>query len=173
MWQITRRRWLLSSTGWLGGAAMSGASTAHAEELPLYQLFKPRSAKQLAPRWAAQFKGFDQVVGYSALGHLFMRNSRDGAIALIYPYQANGKNNGVFKDVAEFERKILKDDYVDQVILLRQHVAAIRKLKGTLGPEQVYVATPYPFMGGSERPETYDKGDVWVFLDIVAQMQGL
>jgi hypothetical protein len=36
----------------------------------------------------------------------------------------------------------------------------------------VDIATPYPFVGGTEAPETYDIGDVWVFLDIVAQFQG-
>ncbi|PSK26501.1 T6SS immunity protein Tdi1 domain-containing protein, partial [Nocardia seriolae] len=39
-----------------------------------------------------------------------------------------------------------------------------------LGPDQVYIPTPYPFLGGTKAPETYEIGDVWVFLDIVAQM---
>lgn len=29
---------------------------------------------------------------------------------------------------------------------------------------------PYPMLGGSGAPETYDKGNVWVFLDIVGQL---
>ena len=41
-----------------------------------------------------------------------------------------------------------------------------------LKPGQVYIAKPYPFLGGSEAPETYGQGDVWVFLDIVAQAHG-
>ena len=55
---------------------------------------------------------------------------------------------------------------------MRPHVEKIRQLKGPLKPGQVYIAKPYPFLGGSEAPETYGQGDVWVFLDIVAQAHG-
>ena len=168
MWQQIRR--LLGMTLTIG--ALSATSGANAEQLALYHLIKPRPAKEAAPRWAAQFAGFDQVVGYSVLGHLFMHNTQSGAYAVIYPYQAGGKNYGAFKDVGDFERKILKEDYFDKVILMRPHVEKIRQLKGPLKPGQVYIAKPYPFLGGSEAPETYGQGDVWVFLDIVAQSHG-
>ena len=168
MWQQIRR--LLGMTLTIG--ALSATSGANAEQLALYHLIKPRPAKEAAPRWAAQFAGFDQEVGYSVLGHLFMHNTQSGAYAVIYPYQAGGKNYGAFKDVGDFERKILKEDYFDKVILMRPHVEKIRQLKGPLKPGQVYIAKPYPFLGGSEAPETYGQGDVWVFLDIVAQAHG-
>ena len=168
MWQQIRR--LLGMTLTIG--ALSATSGANAEQLALYHLIKPRPAKEAAPRWAAQFAGFVQVVGYSVLGHLFMHNTQSGAYAVIYPYQAGGKNYGAFKDVGDFERKILKEDYFDKVILMRPHVEKIRQLKGPLKPGQVYIAKPYPILGGSEAPETYGQGDVWVFLDIVAQAHG-
>ena len=171
MWKQLRRKWLGALA--IGLAALSGAGTASAAKPALYHLIAPRPAQEAAPRWAKQFAGFDEVVGYSVLGHLFMHNRQAGTYAVIYPYKAAGKNYGAFKDVAEFERKILKDDYFDKVILLRKHVADIRQRKGALKPEQVYIARPYPFLGGSEAPDTYDKGDVWVFLDIVAQAHGL
>ncbi len=159
------------------GAALAAATGARAQAvdkatLPLYTLIRPRPAKTAAPRWAAQFRDFNQVVGYSALGHLFMHSTKTGSYAVIYPYLAKGKNYGPFKNIEAFEQQILKESYFDAVILLREHVAKIRLLKGPLGPEQVYIARPYPFLGGSEAPETYDNGDVWVFLDIVAQAQG-
>lgn len=166
-----QRRTLLAAT--LSAAA--GGARAQAVDkatLPLYTLIRPRPAKTAAPRWAAKFRDFNEVVGYSALGHLFMHSTKSDSYAVIYPYQANGKNYGPFKSIQAFEQQILRDDYFDKVILLRDHVAQIRLLKGALGPEQVYIARPYPFLGGSEAPETYDKGDVWVFLDIVAQAQG-
>ena len=168
MWQTIRR--LLGMALAIG--ALSAAGAASAQQLALYQLITPRPAKEAAPRWAAQFAGFDQVVGYSALGHLFMHSTQSGAYAVIYPYQAGGKNYGPFKDIGDFERKILKEDDFDKLILMRAHVQKIRQLKGPLQPGQVYIAKPYPFLGGSEAPQTYGTGDVWVFLDLVAQAHG-
>ena len=37
---------------------------------------------------------------------------------------------------------------------------------GELGPEQVYYPVPYPCLGGSGELSTFDRGDVWVFVDL-------
>ena len=70
-------------------------------------------------------------------------------------------------------RAILKESSFQYLVLLKPHVEAIHRLKGPLAPGQVYIAKPYPFLAGSEKPDTYSKGNVWVFLELVAQMHGL
>lgn len=33
--------------------------------------------------------------------------------------------------------------------------------------------SPYPLLGGCEHPGANEKGNIWMFMGIVAQMQGL
>lgn len=138
-----------------------------------YRLIEPRSADAAIPRWTPHFPEFDTVVGYSDLGHVFLRNSRSREYLVLHPYLKGGKNYGVFADLPEFEETLLKEPGFAGYVLGIDHVEAIRRLQGPLGADEVYIAKPYPFLGGSEEPETYGKGDVWVFLEIVAQAHGL
>ncbi|WP_410877135.1 hypothetical protein [Nocardia sp. A7] len=57
------------------------------------------------------------------------------------------------------------------MILLSDHAAEIRGILGPLASGQVYIATTYPFLGGTEEPDTYEIGYIWAFLDIVAQLR--
>jgi hypothetical protein len=49
-------------------------------------------------------------------------------------------------------------------------VERVRARIGDPAANQVYLPVPYPFLGGSGEPDTYDKGDVWVFWSIVGGM---
>ncbi|GLY91461.1 T6SS immunity protein Tdi1 domain-containing protein [Actinoallomurus iriomotensis] len=127
---------------------------------------------EAAPAWAPHFRQFDTVVGYSDLGHVFMAGRDTGEHGVLHPYRSAAKSYGRFSDTTEFANTILRDPGFAEAVLRPGHVQEIRDRLGPLGPDQVYIATPYPFVGGTEAPETYDIGDVWVFLDIVAQFQG-
>jgi hypothetical protein len=130
-------------------------------------------AAEVMPGWAPHFSVFDTVVGYSALGHVFMRNSETNEYIVLHPYQKGAKNYGVFADLQTFEKQLLQEPGFAGFVLQDFKVKKIRELQGLLGENEVYVATPYPFLGGDGSPESYKKGDVWVFLDLVAQMWGL
>lgn len=136
-----------------------------------FRLIEPTAMATAIPRWAPYFTQFNTVVGYSDLGHVFLSNRATGEHGVLYPYDAAGKNYGEFPSTADFVDKIVRDPYFMSMILLSGHVGEIRSILGPLAPEQVYIATPYPFLGGTEEPDTYEIGDVWVFLDIVAQFQ--
>lgn len=138
----------------------------------LYTLVDPLPASR-AEAWAPHYEKFDQIVGWSHLGHLFMRSSADQDTLVLHPFKKAGKSYGAFASVADFETQILRDPGFAEYVLRADHVAAVRRLVGPLAAEEVYIPQPYPFMGGSDRPDTYGKGNVWVFLAIVAQMQGL
>jgi hypothetical protein len=138
----------------------------------LYRLIAPRSSEVLGP-WATQFPAFDEVVGHSSLGHFFLRNSGTQEYAVLHPFKRAIKSYGSFASVDEFEKATLKEVGFREFVFAPTHVEAIAKRLGQLEQDQIYIPQPYPFIGGSCEPSTYDKGDVWVFASIVAQMQGL
>ena len=53
-------------------------------------------------------------------------------------------------------------------------IAVLEKRLGKLGPDEVFIPCPYPFLGGKTRDlESYQKVNVWTFVDLVDQMQGI
>ncbi|MFI6869040.1 T6SS immunity protein Tdi1 domain-containing protein [Nocardia sp. NPDC050406] len=99
-------------------------------------------------------------------------STRSGEYAVLDPYSAGTKSYGVFGDVDGFVERVLFDPDFITYVLQPHHVSAIRRRLGALAEDEVYIATPYPFLGGSEEPEAYDKGGVWVFFDLVGQAHG-
>ncbi len=138
----------------------------------LYVLIPPTSSSKIGC-WAEHFQKFDTIVGYSNLGHFFLRASSDNEYIILHPFKKSAKSYGVFESVLAFENKVLKELGFSEYVLRAEHIAVIKKRIGRLKNEEVYIPEPYPFIGGSDKPETYTKGNVWVFMDIVSQMQGL
>jgi hypothetical protein len=148
--------------------AMTTAASAQA----VYVLIPPKPMSELEC-WDKQFKKFDTIVGYSNLGHFFMHASKRNEYAVLHPFKKAAKSYGVFASTAAFEKDLLKDPGFAEYVLRPEHVALVKKRVGALKSGEIYIPAPYPFLGGSEKPETYSKGDVWVFMNIVAQMHGL
>lgn len=92
---------------------------------------------------------------------------------MLHPFTAAAKSYGRFASIEEFADTVLRDPGFATHVLLPDHVAEIRALLGPLGEDQVYIPTPYPFLGGSMAPDTYTTGDIWTFLELVAQFHGL
>jgi hypothetical protein len=138
-----------------------------------YRFIGPYRIDEVMPAWTDHLARFDTVVGYSDLGHAFLMSTRTGEYAILDPYSPGFNSYGACADQTEFIDRVLFDPNVITHILQPPHVQAIRDRLGPLGPDEVYIAAPYPFLGGSEDPESYHKGGVWVFFDLVAQAQGL
>jgi hypothetical protein len=151
-------------------AAFIMSTTASAQSA--YVLTKPKPTTALEC-WHTHYKKFDTIVGYSNLGHFFLRASSNNEYIVLHPFKKAAKSYGVFANVAAFEKDLLKEPGFASFVLRPDHVETIKKRLGPLKENEVYIPTPYPSLGGSEKPETYSKGDVWVFMDIVAQMHGL
>jgi len=145
------------------------ASSAEA----LYFLVTPISAANKIGCWASKFPKYDRIVGYSVLGHFFLRASSDNEYIVLHPFRKAAKSYGKFSSLKEFEDNVLKDEGFAGYVLRPAHVAEVRKIVGPLKANEIYIPNPYPFVGGSDAPETYSKGNVWVFMDIVAQFHGL
>ncbi|MEV6769343.1 T6SS immunity protein Tdi1 domain-containing protein [Nocardia sp. NPDC051030] len=138
-----------------------------------FQLIDSQRLDRVMPAWAEHYPQFDTVVGYSDLGHAFLMSSRSGEYGVLDPYSPGVKTYGPFTEITEFIDKVLFDPNVVTYVLQPQHVSEIARRLGPLNPGEVYIATPYPFLGGSESPDAYQKGGVWVFFDLVAQAHGL
>ncbi|MFE3192669.1 T6SS immunity protein Tdi1 domain-containing protein [Nocardia sp. NPDC059240] len=136
-----------------------------------FRLIGDQRLDRVMPAWAEHYPRYDMVIGYSDLGYAFLMSSRTGEYGILDPYSPGVKDYGVFADATAFVSEVLFDPNVITYVLQPGHVAEIRRRLGPLGTDEVYIATPYPFLGGSESPESYQKGGVWVFFDLVAQAQ--
>jgi len=123
--------------------------------------------------WANSFPEYTEIVGFSSLGHVFMRSPVERTYIVLHPFKKAAKSYGVFESIKEFEEQLLKEPSFEVFVLNLSHVNEISAHLGPLSKEQVYIPKPYPFLGGDESIESYSKGDVWVMLDIVAQFHGL
>ncbi len=115
---------------------------------------------------------FTHVVGYSGLGHFFLYDEKSNEYAVLYPFRQAYKSYGKFESVAAFDAAVLSDVDFTEYVLKPGHQAAIQERLGPLQAEQVYIPNPYPFLGGGEEPETYTKGNVWVFAELVGMSHG-
>lgn len=134
-----------------------------------YALLRDPVPTETLQSWPVVRSRFSAVVGYSGLGHIFLR-SEASEYAVLHPFRTAYKSYGHFGSCTAFENTVLRDTGFARYVLQTEHQQAIRALLGPLEADEVYIPSPYPCMGGDERPENYDRGDVWVFLDIVGQM---
>ena len=137
---------------------------------PGYRLLdSPRPVADLLG-WEGLRRSFTHVVGYSHLGHVFLHDSRGGTFGVLHPFRDAFKDYGRFDSLEHFDAMVLSDDGFAEFVLRRPHLDEVARRTGPLGPDQVYVPVPYPFLGGDESPARYDRGDVWTFLALVSQM---
>ncbi|MFH5877743.1 T6SS immunity protein Tdi1 domain-containing protein [Arthrobacter sp. NA-172] len=121
--------------------------------------------------WSPIQEAFTHVFGFSGLGHLFLLNAGTSEYAVHHPLVNAYKSYGSFDSCDSFERSILMDSVSESLVLRLDLQQEIATRLGPLQRDQVYIPTPYPFLGGDENdPTSYNKGDVWVFLSIVHQM---
>jgi len=92
---------------------------------------------------------------------------------VLHPFKGAAKSYGKHATIADFEQQVLREPGFESYVLRPAHIQVLAKRLGPLKDEEIYIPTPYPFLGGSDAPETYDKGNLWVFTHIVAQMGGL
>jgi len=122
--------------------------------------------------WEPELPAFTHVVGFSGLGHFFLCNRPTGEFGVCHPFRKAFKNYGAFGSTAEFEERILRDEGFARHVLRPAHQAAIAARLGPLGPDDVYIPQPYPFLGGDEEVDSYAKGNFWTFAELVGLSHG-
>ena len=138
----------------------------------LYRLFaEPRASAEAWP-WDVALGRYSLILGYTALGDLFVQDPSTGEIAILFTFRA-WLSSSRYDDVREFETEFLSNDGVVREVLREEFVRRVAALAGPLGEEQVYIPVPYPVIGGSGAAETHEPGNLWVFLSLVGQTLGV
>ncbi|MCB4362704.1 DUF1851 domain-containing protein [Hydrogenophaga taeniospiralis] len=137
-----------------------------------YFLLQPPRPTSALGCWESQLPAFTHVIGYSGLGHFFLFDQRKNEYAVLYPFRQAYKSYGSFVSLEAFESEVLEDVGFSEYVLKPGHQAAIQERLGPLGAEEVYIPEPYPFLGGTEEPDTYSKGNFWVFAELVGMSHG-
>jgi hypothetical protein len=141
----------------------------------MYELLNPPVASTSLGCWAKPLGGFSEVLGYSHLGSIFLRDPKTQEYLVLHPLASgsNAKRYGKFDTCDSFETGVLKDPtFVDEIL----HPADLVKLQERLGKlraAEVYYPVPYPWLGGSGAISSYATGNVWVFVDLVGQSRGV
>ena len=130
----------------------------------------PRSTEDLGC-WSGVTGRFSLVVGYTAFGDFFLLDPSSQQYAVLYTIGPELVPIDFFG--AESFRGFLADPGVVNELGRPEKVAALELLCGPLNPDEVYIPVPYPFLGGSGELDTYSRGNVWTFADLVGQCQGV
>ncbi|MGB7345625.1 MAG: hypothetical protein WBD20_15530 [Pirellulaceae bacterium] len=139
----------------------------------MFTLFSDPAPVDAIPTWQSFLSPFNEIVGFSSFGLFFLRNNNTNEYGVLHPFVPSVKSYPAFDSLEDFHDQILTDEYFVQVYLRPKDLETLQKSVGPLGEQDIYIPQPYPHMGGSGDLATYDKGDVLVFADIVAQTHGL
>lgn len=135
-----------------------------------YFLFKTPIHISKLGDWSFISEDFDEVIGYTNFGDFFLINKKTDQCAVLYvmpPELADLE----FYGIEQFKNEFLTHETVKEDLLQVEKIEKIEKNIGNLNEGEVYIPEPYPFLGGNCSVETYSKGDLWTFIDIVGQMQ--
>ena len=139
----------------------------------MYKIFSPYfRIDQVMARWAATANDFDEVVGYTYLGDVFLRNSKTGQFAILFTIGPELVSLDIYS-FPEFEKSFLSHSEAIRTILQKQKLDLIEGRLGKLDGDEIYIPVPFPFMGGDRSIESYKKGNLFTYLDLVGGLQDI
>lgn len=122
--------------------------------------------------WSGVTNGFTQVLGYTNFGNFFLQNPANQQIAILYTIEPEVVPTN-FTEINELISALTNDKDIESELLRSSDTAILVKRLGDLLDEEVFIPEPYPFLGGTGELESYSKGNVWVYADLVGQSQGV
>ena len=134
-------------------------------------LQKPSSVEDLGC-WSTVTNEFTEVLGYTNFGNFFLKNPNSGQLAILYTIEPEVVPTN-FTDINELIGALTNDKDIESELIRSSDTAILSKRLGNLLEEEVFFPEPYPFLGGSGELESYSKGNVWVYADLVGQSQGV
>lgn len=120
--------------------------------------------------WSEITETFDEMFGYSYFGDIFLLNSKTKQCAILYTMPPELAEID-FYGIDEFVNEFLSHDIVKEDLLKIEKVTEIEKKIGALKNGEVFIPEPYLFAGGDGSVDSYSKGDIWVFLEIIGNLQ--
>ena len=135
----------------------------------LYEfLASPLSISDVVPSATPIFGSFNKILGHSAFGDLFVQNPDTNQIGVFVAAELKLVDVG-HDAVDEFTSKFLEDPSVASEFLRQDDLSKLIDLHDDLGKEEVFYPVPHPVIGGSGNLDTYQKGNVFTNLEILAQ----
>lgn len=137
----------------------------------LYTLLEPAQPASRLGSWWDGGGPYREVVGFTSMGSVFLRNPDDRTYVVLWPLRAgrNASSVGEYASLARFEADFIHDPDVAEYLLQPQTVAELRQAYGPLQRHQVYVPIPILMVLGGHAPSGYDPGDFWVFMELCGQ----
>jgi hypothetical protein len=132
---------------------------------------EPVDVSQLGS-WQRAAGNFSVAIGHTAWGDFFLQNPDTGQIAVLYVFDPEIVPLS-FNSQASLAAEFVPAPAAQQHLIRPDKVLELERRIGPLRPGEVFIPEPYPFLGGSCDPDTYVKGNVWVFIDLVGQLQGV
>jgi hypothetical protein len=132
-------------------------------------LTEPKHAGAIAS-WDSILRRYSRIIGYTSFGDFFAIDPLTSEHAVLLTLEGSVEETG-YDDTDAFVRAFLTVPDVVTHILRPQLLEALTVRLGPLCTEEVYYPVPYPSLGGSGAPETFKKGNVWVFAVISGQSQ--
>ena len=120
--------------------------------------------------WLAKVGRFGKIAGYTSFGDIFLVDPKTGDIGMLSPLKNDFVEMG-YGDWDEFEREVLTNEQFVRRVLRSEDLGVLKERLGDLGEEEVFIPEPYPFIGGTGALETYAKGKVWTFVELVGQAE--
>ena len=138
----------------------------------MFKLFEPTRFELQAPRWARKVPKYPLTFGFSAFAHLFICSEDKTTLAVVVTerlefVELNISSIEVFTDTFLKNAKVLSDFFHCE-----RYGLLVDRL-GTPSDAECFFPVPYPVNGGSGALDTYQKGNIWVHLDLYGQMMGL
>ncbi|AGG90948.1 T6SS immunity protein Tdi1 domain-containing protein [Rhodanobacter denitrificans] len=139
----------------------------------MFRTFSPVPLADKTKRWAYRIQAhYPNVFGFSAFGDLFVC-SQDGRQVAVVMTNLPKLEQLNFDSIESFTSTFLTSAGVVEHVLRQSDYEHLVSKLGPLSDDQCFFPVPFQRMGGSGTLDTYDKGDVWVHLDLLGQVMGL
>ena len=139
----------------------------------MFRTFSPIPLASKSARWAYRIQAhYPNVFGFSAFGDLFVCSQDGHQIAVVLTNLPKLEQLN-FDSIESFTSIFLTNAGIVEQVLRKADYDKLASRLGPLGDDQCFFPVTFPQMGGSGALDTYDKGDVWVHLDLLGQVMGL
>lgn len=120
--------------------------------------------------WAEISGSFDSILGYSLLGDFFLMDTETGQCAVLFTMPPELVDLD-FHGVESFKNGCLSHEIIREDVLQEDKIVQLKDKLGPLDIDEIYIPEPYPFLGGNLSLESYGKGNVWVFMELIGSLQ--
>ncbi len=137
-----------------------------------YILLETNESAEKLGCWSEVVGKFENVFGYTLFGNFFLQDSNTGQVAILYTIEPELVPTNYYS-VDSFVKELLPNEEIAPHLIRPKDLDILNKIIGPLGEYEVYIPEPYPFCGGDGSLESFNKGNVWVYADLVGQAQGI